>query len=286
MTLTDIVKYGENSKQNINLNIGLFGHTQFLKIGVIESQEICNMNISKIPKFVINLERRPDRLKHIQKEMDYMDWDYEIFKAIDLNNHGGCTLSHTNIIKIAKERGYDSVMVIEDDCIFLPYSKDLIHKIETESGDFEFGIINLAPTLNRKVNRSKEYPLFLDITNLPPKLEHERGVFATNMMIYHKSIYDNVLELEQPEKLGYYAIDDYIYQFILPIKQSYSPILPIAPQISSWSDVSQGQYNNFYTQTYNWNLYSPCKIPSGYLQGTLVQELKDNKQHNEFTYVS
>jgi len=177
-------------------------------------------------------------------------------------------------------------MVIEDDCTFLPYSKDLINKIDTESDDFEFGIINLAPTLNRKVNRSQENPLFLDITNLPPKLEHERGVFATNMIIYHSSVYDDVLELEKPEKLGYYAIDDYIYQFILPLKQSYSPILPIAPQMSSWSDVSQGQYNNFYTQTYNWNLYSPCKIPSGYLHGSLVQELKANKQHNEFTYVS
>jgi GR25 family glycosyltransferase involved in LPS biosynthesis len=244
------------------------------------------MNITSIPKFVINLERRPDRLEHIQKEMDYMEWSYELFKAVDLNNHGGCTLSHTEIIKIAKERGYDSVMVIEDDCTFLPYSKDLINKIETESDDFDFGIINLAPTLNRPVNRSEEQPLFLDITNLPPKKEYERGIFATNIMIYHKSIYDNVLEMEKPENLGYYAIDDYIYQFILPIKQSYSPILPIAPQMSSWSDVSQGQYNNFYTQTYNWNLYSPCKIPSGYLHGTLIQELKDNKQHNEFTYVS
>ena len=244
------------------------------------------MNITSIPKFVVNLERRPDRLEYIQKEMDYMGWEYELFKAVDLNSHRGCTLSHTEVIKIAKERGYNSVMVIEDDCSFLPYSKNLINKIDTESGDFEFGIINLAPTLNRKVNRSEENQLFLDITNLPPKLEHERGVFATNMIIYHSSVYDDVLELEKPEKLGYYAIDDYIYQFILPIKQSYSPILPIAPQMSSWSDVSQGQYNNFYTQTYNWNLYSPCKIPSGYLHGSLVQELKDNKQHNEFTYVS
>jgi hypothetical protein len=244
------------------------------------------MNITSIPKFVVNLERRPDRLEHIQKEMDYMGWEYEVFKAVDLNNHGGCTLSHTEIIKIAKERGYDSVMVIEDDCTFLPYSKDLINKIDTESDDFEFGIINLAPTLNRKVNRSEEQPLFLDITNLPPKKEYERGIFATNIMIYHKSIYDNVLEMEKPENLGYYAIDDYIYQFILPIKQSYSPILPIAPQMSSWSDVSQGQYNNFYTQTYNWNLYSPCKIPSEYLHGTLTNDLKSTKQHKEFTYVN
>ena len=76
---------------------------------------------------------------------------------------------------------------------------------------------------------------------------------------------DKVIEMEKPEILGYYAIDDYIYQFILPIKQSYAPILPIAPQMSSWSDVSQGQYNNFYTQTYNWNQYSPIKIHHTYL---------------------
>lgn len=244
------------------------------------------MNIKNTPKFVINLERRPDRLEHIKKEMDYMDWDYELFKAVDLNHHGGCTLSHVEVIKIAKERGYKSVMVIEDDCTFLPYSKDLINKIDSETQDFDFGIINLAPTLNRPVNRSEDQLLFLDITNLPPKKDYERGIFATNMMIYHESIYDKVLEMEKPEILGYYAIDDYIYQFILPIKQSYCPLLPVAPQISSWSDVSQGEYNNFYTQTYNWNLYSPCKIPSEYLHGTLTQELKNNKQHKEFKYVS
>ena len=106
------------------------------------------------------------------------------------------------------------------------------------------------------------------------------------MIIYHNSIYDKVIEMEKPELLGYYAIDDYIYQFILPNKQSYCPILPIAPQMSSWSDVSQGQYNNFYTQTYNWNLYSPCKIPTEYLNVSLNDEMKQNKQHKEFTYVS
>lgn len=244
------------------------------------------MNITNIPKFVVNLERRPDRLERIKKEMEYVGWDYELFKAIDLNNHGGCTLSHVGIIKIAKERGYESVMVIEDDCTFLPYSKDLINKIKNESGHFEFGVINLSPTLNRPVNRSKEQPLFLDITTYPPKEEYHRGTFATNMIIYHNSIYENILEMEKPEILGYYAIDDYIYQFILPIKQSYCPILPIAPQISDWSDVSHGNYNNLYTQTYNWNLYSPCKIPLEYLTGTLTQELKSNKQHREFIYVN
>jgi GR25 family glycosyltransferase involved in LPS biosynthesis len=242
------------------------------------------MDINRIPKFVINLEKRKDRLETIQKEMDYIGWDYELFNAIDLNNYIGCSLSHISILKMAKERDYESVMVIEDDSTFLPYTKDLINKINSECGEFNFGIINLSPTLNRPVNRSVDYPLFLDITNLPPKEDHHRGIFATNTIIYHKSVYDLVIELETPEKLRQYAIDDYIYQFILPIHQSFSPILPISPQINDWSDVSHGVYNNFYVQTYNWNLYSPCKIPHTYLNIETVRELKVDKQHNVFTY--
>ena len=39
MILTDIVKFGESSTQHKNQLIGLFGHTQHLKDGVIELQE-------------------------------------------------------------------------------------------------------------------------------------------------------------------------------------------------------------------------------------------------------
>jgi hypothetical protein len=95
-----------------------------------------------------------------------------------------------------------------------------------------------------------------------------------------------ISEVAFPSGDFFYAIDDYIFQFIIQKYQSYCPILPIAPQGKDISNISDGEYNNFYLQTYNWNLYSPCKIPSGYLHGTLVQELKDNKQHKEFTYVS
>lgn len=244
------------------------------------------MNISSIPRFVVNLERRPDRLEHIKNEMDYMGWDYELFKAVDLNNHGGCSLSHVEILKIAKQRNYESVMVIEDDCTFLPYSKSMVEKIESDNSEIDFGVINLAPTLNRPVLQSSTHPLFLDITNLPPKKEHERGIFATNILIYHNSIYDKAMEIEKPENLGYYAIDDFLYQFVYSSKQSFTPLLPLAPQMSSWSDVSQGQYNNFYTQTYNWNLYSPCKIPSEFLNMISVLELKEKKIHKDFYYVN
>ena len=244
------------------------------------------MIFSDAPKFVVNLERRTDRAESIKKEMEYIGWDYEYFPAVDTNSHVGCTLSHLQIIKIAKERNYDKVLIVEDDCTIMPYAKSLIEQIENETSDFEFGVINLAPTINRPMNVSEKYKWFLDATNLPPKEEHHRGIFATNMIMYHSSVYDIILQMEEPSKLHYYAIDDFIYQFVESIHQSYVPILPIGPQISDWSDVSGGMYNNFYTQTYNWNQYSPIKIPSEYCSINHNKELKSQNIHREFKYES
>ena len=162
----------------------------------------------------------------------------------------------------------------------------MIEKIEQETNDFNFSVVNLAPTLNRPVNVSEKHKMFLDITNLPPKQENHRGVFATNMIMYHQSIYDDVLQIEDPQKISYYAIDDFIYQFITSVKESYVPILPIGPQISDWSDVSGGIYNNFYTQTYNWNQYSSYKIPNEFLDLNQNKIIKENKEHKQFNYVS
>jgi hypothetical protein len=244
------------------------------------------MKFSEIPKYVINLERRSDRLESITNEMNYIDWEFELFKAVDTNSHVGCSQSHIDILKIAKERNYESVLIIEDDCKVMPYAKSLLTKIEEETVDLEFAILNLSPTLNRPVTISNTYPHLIDITNLPEKLDHHRTIVATNMILYHNSIYDDVLKLEEPKLLGYYGIDDFIFKNIISLKQSYSPILPIAPQTSSWSDVSGGMYNNFYTQTYNWNLYSPCKIPQEFLREKNIQELKTNKIHKDFYYVN
>jgi len=42
------------------------------------------LDFNSIPKFVVNLDRRPDRLEHITNEMKYIGWDWERFPAIDL----------------------------------------------------------------------------------------------------------------------------------------------------------------------------------------------------------
>jgi hypothetical protein len=56
--------------------------------------------------------------------------------------------------------------------------------------------------------------------------------------------------------------------------------------MADWSDVSGGNYSNFYTQTYNWNLYNPFKIPNEFLSFDMNQKIKEEKTHKDFYYVS
>lgn len=244
------------------------------------------MIFKDLPKFVVNLESRPDRLKDIKFEMDYIGWDYELFNAVAKNNYMGCTLSHLSIIKLARERGYKRVMVIEDDCVFMPYSKNFIQDLEKNIGGIEFGVMNLAPTLNRPMNVSERYNMLLDLTNLPPK-PHDRltETFATNILIYDECSFDLVEKIQEYKfQSGDYVlpIDEQLVKHVYPVIQSYCPILPIAPQKNSYSDVSQGMYNNFYTQTYNWNVYSPVKIPGQYLNEEQNRKIKEEKNHLEY----
>jgi hypothetical protein len=237
------------------------------------------MRIQDIPKFVVNLKRRPDRLERFQRQMEYLGWDYEVFEAIDTNSYMGITKSQLAIIQIAKERGYKKVMIMEDDCEIMPYATDFVEKLNSQIEDVEYAVLNLSPTFNRHVNKSEKYPLLLDITNLPEKQDpNHRDIYAANMIIYDETIYDEMFKISDVAFQSgdfYYALDDYTFQFVVQKYQSYCPVVPICTQGNDWSDISQGNYNNFYLQTYNWNLFSPTKIPSVFCNAEL------NKQKRE-----
>ena len=70
----------------------------------------------------INLEHRIDRKEHIEKEFtEKLKISVpERFQAI-YNEHGiiGCGLSHLECLKIAKQRNWEYVVIVEDDIFFL-----------------------------------------------------------------------------------------------------------------------------------------------------------------------
>jgi glycosyl transferase family 25 len=69
----------------------------------------------------INLNKRTDRKELIEKELNRFGLPFERYAAIETHGFGtlGCGLSHLNVLKLAKERGYRNVLILEDDFTFL-----------------------------------------------------------------------------------------------------------------------------------------------------------------------
>jgi len=83
-------------------------------------------NIAKI--IYINLERRKDRLNEINEQLTNFVLEGERFNAIP-NSNGiiGCGYSHLEVLKLAKERGYKNVLILEDDFEFI-ITKEVFEK--------------------------------------------------------------------------------------------------------------------------------------------------------------
>lgn len=160
--------------------------------------------------FFINLDERTDRLKEILGEFEKMDIkNFERFPAIKpsiefLKNNTnlfnsltscrrtelsyiigsiGCKLSHYNIIKIAKERGYKRILILEDDALFTQSKEDTTNILKTVLNiDFNFiyfGGNNLDNTLIET-----KYKNLFGIKNM----------LAAHAYVIDSSIYDIILD--------------------------------------------------------------------------------------------
>jgi GR25 family glycosyltransferase involved in LPS biosynthesis len=232
--------------------------------------------LSNTKKYIINLKKRPNRLEHIIKEMNYMEFNFEVFEGIERDSHEGCALSHIEIIKKAKEQNLDKVIVMEDDIFFMPYAKSLLADLENILKTIDYKVLNLNMSIHRPLNISSISNLLLDLTHLPPKDESiHRGIFGTGFMVYTKDMYDEIYKYNP-----LYAIDEFLSEHIYPKYQSYSTILPLCCQLNNQSDVSGGFYNNFLTQSYNWNVYTPIKLPTSYMEQDNVIKIRNNNDIN------
>jgi GR25 family glycosyltransferase involved in LPS biosynthesis len=71
--------------------------------------------------FYINLAARTDRRQHIEAQLPLVGLTaFERFNAVKLpNGLVGCGMSHIKCLELAKERGYDHLLICEDDLLFL-----------------------------------------------------------------------------------------------------------------------------------------------------------------------
>jgi len=85
---------------------------------------VLSQYIDKI--IYINLDKRTDRREQIEQQLDEYGLSYERFPAI-YHSFGivGCTQSHLAVLRLAKERGYKRVWILEDDFQFLQTREEM-----------------------------------------------------------------------------------------------------------------------------------------------------------------
>jgi glycosyl transferase family 25 len=101
--------------------------------------------------YYINLDSRPDRKQHVEKQMKNIGINSERFKAIKLPDGAlGCSMSHLKILEMAKENNYPHVLIVEDDILFTDPSLFIqqFNKFLSNHKDFDVVLIsgnNLPP---------------------------------------------------------------------------------------------------------------------------------------------
>ena len=114
-----------------------------------EDDNIIDANSYFDRVFILNLDRKPERMKAMSAKMKSLKIDFERFSAIDGNNlefdNSGfvpgrgmienkyalaCLQSHLEIIKMAKEKKYRRILILEDDVMISKNIKVHLQKIK------------------------------------------------------------------------------------------------------------------------------------------------------------
>ncbi len=151
--------------------------------------------------FCINLDSRPDRWNKCLEQFKIFGIDdkvqrFSAIKILDENNQSnkflgrcGCSLSHFEICKIAKNKSYKNYLVLEDDFEFnfnLEITFDLLNKAISE-------MPNNWDMFYMGANLTDQYGTF-PIENFSENLFKLKSCHTTHAMAFNSRFYDSFLE--------------------------------------------------------------------------------------------
>ena len=190
--------------------------------------------------FYINLESRPDRKHHVEQQMKILNITAERFNAVKLTNGAiGCSMSHLKCLEIAKKNGWDHLMIVEDDILFLnpELFKNQLNKFLKNHKDFDVLLIagnNVPPY--QKIDDSCVKVYRCQTTTGYIVKQHYYDTLIANM---REGI--NLL-MKNPDKHVMYAIDK--YWFKLQEKDKWFLITPLSvTQREDYSDIEKRPTN-------------------------------------------
>lgn len=132
--------------------------------------------------YYINLENRSDRKILVENELNSLGWKYQRFNAIKTKDgRVGCSMSHLKLIKTAKEKNLDYIVIVEDDIQFM--RKTWYNERIKNIMDIDFDVFLLAGNLRP--------PIFQ--TNYDNIVKVSKS-FTTTGYIVKKHYYDTLID--------------------------------------------------------------------------------------------
>lgn len=204
-------------------------------------KNIIENNNKNFPALYINLEHREDRKNQIETELKKVGfYNYQRFNAIK-NNKGylGCSESHLECLKLARQKQYPNVMILEDDFEFL-IDKDEFQNILNHLSTIDYDVFilsyntdssNITDTEDQYLKRIKE--------------TQTASGYIVNKKYYNKLI-ENFEEglrlLRETDIYHKYAIDQY-WKPLQSQDKWYCYKKRIGKQRESYSDIEKGIVN-------------------------------------------
>lgn len=209
--------------------------------------------------YYINLDYREDRRKLFEERSTAIgleairfagivpedgQYDYIVSNQKDTRRKWkvGCTLSHQAIVRIAKEKGLQNVLIFEDDCIFLDgfveKAKKCVNDLKTQNWDLMyFG------------GQPNQYATF--VTENLGQIQNG-GIYSTHSYAVNHTFYDKLLAVPP----SYFDTIDILY---LNYDSSQRKLLAskdiLTVQDVTYSDLWDTHVNSQEYTKRDWNIY-------------------------------
>lgn len=186
--------------------------------------------------YVINLLRRIDRFKHVIDQSKKYNFKYDIIEAVDSNDIENPTSlrpgeyallqSHKLALEKAKSNNLDSILILEDDFIFVEDCLLRLEELQDIPNDWE--VIYLG------ANHSHLGAGTVPSEDISDHIIRVKSSFCTHAMVIKSNIFDLIIDSidTNPRPLDVIYVDD-----IQARNKSYGFKNNIVKQIDSHSDI-------------------------------------------------
>lgn len=193
--------------------------------------------------YCINLDYRTDRWEHVQKEFEKVGILKRVkrFSAIkEDDGRVGIIKSNLAIVKMAKSKGLNNVLVFEDDVKFIVDDPEkYLKKAIAQIGNLDWALFYLGANTHEKLIKIK------------PNLLVLKNAYAVHSMAYNKKIYKKFIR--KYEKFRFIKKQQDILDVFLAEKiQSKQICLMVNPMLttqkSDYSDIEKKNVNQSYIE--------------------------------------